>query len=122
MTVSRENLLKIFVLNELADDFENLEMVAGECGILAAKCGIRIVDKDVIETIAALIKDGSLRAMWLSRADDPRPIEGVPANEDFYRVYFAHTDAGVRRHSENPWPLDDYGNAVPDLTITSRKS
>jgi hypothetical protein len=118
LTLSRNEFVRRLVLNSICDDYENVDQVilrdvAGD----AAKCGLTVDRKEVVEALAALIEDGLAKAYILSPyPNDPLAGElpGMPKMdvvEEFFKTYFYRTKKGLdlQLSDHTWWPFDDEG-------------
>jgi hypothetical protein len=122
--MTRGEFIKWLVLNEVCDDFENMDQVilrrVAETG---ARCGLTVDRWEVVQALAELVDRGLVKAYDLRGVSDPfaGEIEGMPAvdtvEEDF-RTYFYVTPEGrkLRESDDSWWPLDDEG----ELRLTWR--
>jgi hypothetical protein len=117
VTISRKDLLLAFVLNEVSDGYKEFEQVARESSALAGQFGLTLTQDTVRELLTVLIGSALVKAVWLSSREPPRVVDGVPAENDFMRVYFFQTEEGKDANAENFWPFDDDGNIIPNLTV-----
>jgi DNA gyrase subunit B len=114
--VDRAELLRWMVLNEICDDYENVDQiilphVARDC----AKLGWMIERSEIVEALAGLIEDGLAKAYLLSSKAPATELPDMPEidkGEDDFRTYFLITTKGMDLHlsDECDWPFDDEGN------------
>ena len=118
--MEKRELVRLLVLNEICDDFENIDqIILKNVAPQAAKLGITVTRDDIAEELARLIDDGLAKAYDLTM-DDPlgHPLPGMPNVErnetNAFRTYFYITKRGMEIHlSDFPtWPFDEDGNPV----------
>ena len=119
MIITRHDLLRILVLNEASDGYQDFERIERESKLVAIRCGVVPTSDEIAAAISKLIRDGLLKSVWLSPHDPPREIVGVPSVTDFHRVYFFQTKSGEQEHAASLWPLDDEGNVLRDVRVVS---
>ena len=113
----RGDFVRRLVLNEIADDYENIDQVVLRgVATVGANLGWAIERSEVVATLGSLIEDGLAKAYILSgRKPYATEIEGVPSLEvvekDF-KTYFYITKKGMDLHLSDDtwWPFDDDGN------------
>ena len=106
------------VLNEICDDYENVDQivlphVARDC----AKLGLVVERSEIVEALAGLIKDGLAEAYLLS-SRQAKKLEGMPsldAVEENLHTYFYITKKGMELQLNDDvwWPFDVEGNPIP---------
>ena len=121
--MNRVEFIQRLVLNEICDDFENVDQVIlRDVALLGAKIGLIIERADVVEALAALVETGMAKAYDLrnSKSRDPfdGELPGMPTldavQEDF--PYFYVTAKGMEFHEADStwWPFDDEGSIRTD--------
>jgi hypothetical protein len=117
--MERNELIRLMVLNEICDDYENIDQiilphVARDC----AKLGVLVERSHIVNALAELIEDGLAKAYLLSGRKKPEELQGMPSldviEEDF-KTYFYITSKGEELHlsDDSWWPFDDEGNLRP---------
>ncbi len=126
--MTRDEFVRILVLNEISDDFENVDqIILPGVSKTAAKCVLTITRAEVVNALAGLVSEGLAKAYHLSPwPDDPSAGElpGMPEMDEIeenFRTYFYITEKGMALHlaDDDPWPLDDDGNLKPDWRLTA---
>jgi|SRR5579862_9698313 len=109
-TLTRAELLRMFVLDAIADDYENLELISGHVTKLGAKCGLTILRSEVFHALAGLIKDGLASAYLIDRTAEK--VQGMPPPDEVEAHYFWVTETGRELQlAEYPdWPFDEAGS------------
>jgi len=94
--VKRDELIRMFILNGIADDYENLEHITKTVVALGVKCGLRIDSSEIWHELANLIEAGLAKAYRLLKTP-PEEIKGIPSSEDLddFYCYFWITDQGI---------------------------
>ncbi len=112
--MNRTEFIRRLVLNEISDDWENIDQIILPHAIEAgAKCGYAIERADVVDALASLIADGLAKAALLSsREPCERILQGMPPVdmiEENFRTYFYITPKGMDLHlsDDSWWPFED---------------
>ncbi len=125
--MTRDDLVRLSVLDSISDDFENVDQVIlSHVAKIGRKCGLKIERPEVVKTLADLVKDGLAKA-YILPGPKPDPfsgeLEGMPPLDEINEVgtYFYITEKGMALHlaDDDPWPLDDDGNLKPDWRLTA---
>ena len=111
----RAELIRMFVLDEIMDDYEELDHITERIAPLGRQCGVLIQRQDVAQALISLTENGFAKAYSLGR--NSREIEGVPPldtiqdSDQYTRCYFLVTDSGREEHrrQDSLWPFDDDG-------------
>lgn len=114
--MERNKLVRLMVLNEICDDYENIDQIilphlARQC----AKLGFAVERSDIVRALAELVADGLAKAYRLSSTAPVKELQGMPqldaVDEDF-EIYFYITDKGMvlQLSDDQEWPFDDEGN------------
>lgn len=117
-SLNRREFIQLFVLMQIADDYENAEHLWSVVERDSSKCGFQISKSEVTGGLAALIDSGLARAYRLSGTGAVQALDGVPQLEDVedFNMYFYATPKGKALVSFNRdwWPFDDLGNVRND--------
>jgi len=122
-SISRSELVRLMVLNEICDDYENVDQIIfPKVAKQTAKYGLVIERSEIVNALAGLIQDGLAKAYLLSPFE-PFSIElpGMPpldVIEEDFETYFYATKTGIddlRRSRMTSWPFDDEGELRLDL-------
>ena len=110
-------LIRVFVLCEIMDDYEEVEHITENITKLGAQCGVVIQKQDVVDALVSLTEHGFAKAYRLGRTT--KEIEGVPSLDDildpdlYTRCYFWATPKGNNEHTRlrslDAWPFDEEG-------------
>ena len=108
--MQRYVLIRMFVLDVMADDYENLEMIYGELHKFGERCGLTLRASEILAALIQLIELGLAKAYWLWQPP-VREIEGVPPLDEIDRYYFWLTEEGrkVQLADYENWPFDTEG-------------
>jgi len=126
--MTRSEFVRWLVLNEIGDDFENVDQVIRrEVAKTGAKCGLTIERSEVVDALASLVADGLAKAYILpgpERNPFSGELPGMPPMdevEEYFRTYFYITKKGMDLHLSNDtwWPLDDDGELRKDWPLES---
>ena len=124
--MDRREVIRLLVLNEISDDFENVDQIILPHVVKAtAKCGLAVGRAEIVDALAGLVRDGLAKAYILSSAKrdpfsgelpDMPPLDVIEEN---FETYFYITKEGLDFHrSDDIWRfLDDEGNLRPDWPL-----
>ena len=122
---TRAELLRLLVLNVIADDYENLTVsIAGPIAEVGAKCGLSFQKLEIVQALTELVAGGLAKVYRLhgdGRPDWAEEIHGMPSleeMEDFDGAWFYIAEGGleVLRANRDAWPLDDDDELRKDWT------
>jgi hypothetical protein len=118
--MNRNELTRMFVLNEIGDDYENLEKIAKEVTALGTRCGLTLDLPEISNALMYLMEAGLARAYRLSPTRPNEEIQVVPPQEQLPDLYFLATAKGAGEHQrlEQYWPFDDEGSLRQDWTLS----
>jgi len=112
----RSELVRTFVLNGIADDYENLEQITKQVDGLSAGCGMTIQSSEILEALGDLVGAGLAKAYQLS-SNQPEEIIGMPPTNEIGSpnlttasdIYFWVTKKGmdVQLSPCEDWPFDE---------------
>ncbi len=101
------------VLNEISDDYENVDQVIlrnirGD----KDKLGFTVERSEIVNALAELIEGGLAKAYLLSATEPARELQSMPpldVIEENFKTYFYITKKGMDLHLSDDtwWPLDD---------------
>jgi hypothetical protein len=117
--MTRDELVRRFVLNEITDDYEEPQHIYESIAKYSPGCGLYISMQEVTEGIADLIRAGLARAYRLTPTSrSAEEIEGVPTSDQMSNLYFCATPKGMELQSSDPdwYPFDDSGGLRKDWT------
>ena len=114
--MDRRELVRLLVLNEICDDYENVDqIILPHVAKQAAKCGLVIERPEIVNALAGLVQDGFAQAYLLS-SHPPylTELQGMPpldVIEEDFETYFYVTKRGIdlRRSHMTSWPFDAEG-------------
>ena len=124
--MNRSELVRWLVLNEISDDYENVDQtILRHVNEAGAEYGLIIERSEVVDSLAKLIVDGLAKAYLLSSTEPhSTEIRGVPSLdviEENFQTYFYITKEGMgaKRLMDNLYspPTDDLAcdpNSNPD--------
>lgn len=121
--MDRSGLVRLMVLNEICDDYENVDQIIfPQVAKQAAKCGLTIERSEIVDALAKLIQDGLAKAYLLSPFEPfSTELEGMPpldVIEQDFETYFYVTEKGkgiaVAVFDDTRWPFDDLGELRSD--------
>jgi len=123
--MSRSDLVRLFVLIEIGDDYENVDQVIfPNVAKLGTDCGLTIERCEIVAALAWLIENGLARAYLLScfepYATELKGMPSVDQVEEDFETYFYITKKGLEHHfvvDRSWWPFDDQDNLRPDWVL-----
>lgn len=106
--MKRLDLLRLFVLAEVSDDYEELSHISENVLKRAELCGLAVRPDDVRTLLLGLVEAGLAKAYDLS-ADPPVAVQGPLPADRLLSCYFWITPEGrdVLVSTRDQWPLDD---------------
>lgn len=114
----RAEFVQKMVLNEICDDFENLDqIILPNVAEYGRKCGLTIERAEIVEAMSALVGNGLAKAYDLACTDPfSKELPGMPSMdiiEEGFRTHFYATKNGLDLQSSYrsaaSWPFDDEG-------------
>jgi hypothetical protein len=110
-----QQLLRLLVLGEIADDYEEPNHIYENVARRATACGIATTQQLVELLLLELVEQGMAKAYDL-RAEDGAELAGAPRLDQVSEYYFLITSEGlaafVAARTAGPWPFDDEGDLV----------
>lgn len=114
----RSELVRMFVLNQIADDYENLHQITKQVTPLASACGLTIETSEILHALRDLVTADLARAYrFLPPANTTEEIRGMPPADEIGSpdvsmredVFFWVTPKGRELVlADSPdWPFDD---------------
>jgi hypothetical protein len=115
---SRRELVRMFVLDSICDDYEHLDIsISPDIERLATRCGLMISRSEIIQGLSDLIDFGWAKAYRFSGPNSrpPEEVAGMPSlneMEDPMGAWFYVTDAGMKVELApwEGWPFDEDNN------------
>jgi aryl-alcohol dehydrogenase-like predicted oxidoreductase len=111
----RRQLVRTFVLDAIADDYENLEQITKHVTSLSVRCGMTIESSEILQALGDLIAADLAKAYRLSN-ETAKEIHGMPPSDQIGSpdltttgdVYFWVTQDGRRLQLSDyaDWPFD----------------
>ena len=116
MKPPRKELVGMFVLDAVADDYENFEKIASTVEDFARRCGLPIALPELLEAVEDLVRSGLVKAYRLSPTKPVEEVSGVPQRSEIHSCYFWVTEAGaaVQAAEYDGWPFDEHGELKSD--------
>jgi hypothetical protein len=114
----RSELVRMFVLNKIADDYENLHQITKQVEPLGSACGLSIETSEILQALGELIAADFARAYRLSiMSRTAEEIQGMPPAHEIgspdvpmvVDAFFWATEKGrqLARSKATDWPFDD---------------
>jgi hypothetical protein len=110
-----EALIRMLVLAEISDDYEEPQHVYENVSVRARLCGIPVERLDVQRVLLSYVDAGLARAYHFDREiEDAATV--TPGLDEVGHYYFKITKEGLAAldSSGYPWPFDDEGDLLPD--------
>jgi len=127
--MTRADLVRLLVLNEICDDYENVDqIILPHVAKNAAKCGLVIERTEIVDALAALIQDGLAKAYLLSPFEPfSTELQGMPpldVIEEDFETYFYATKKGIdlQLSDDTSRCFDDKGELRPDWHLDMPQS
>jgi len=119
--MNRNDLKRLLVLTEIADDYEEPEHIYENVAAEAKLCGMTIQPLEVMRILVELIEGGLARAYRLSGIAPAELIQGAPELDELHGYYFRITKKGLEVHSSvaDQWPFDGEGDLLPNWRAPS---
>jgi len=120
--MSQHDLIRLLVLVEISDDYEEPEHVYENVAKRARLCGMVIQFVDVRTALMELVGSGLAKAYRLSTTAQAMEIQGFPPVDQVHEYYFWITEKGkgiVDSTRGDSWPFDDEGDLRPDWSPPS---
>ncbi len=112
--MDRIELVRMLVLNEICDDYENVDqIILPRVAEDAAKCGLLIERSEAVNALAGLVQNGLAKAYRLSPFEPySTELQGMPpldVIEQDFETYFWATKSGIdlQRSHMTSWPFDE---------------
>jgi len=112
--MTRYEMIRLFVLNEIADDYEAAAHIREGVIDIGRRCGIRIETIDINHAIVDLVRRGWAKVydVWKDPVKEVTTLLRADGTDQYY--YFI-TQAGREIQSSSGWwPFDDEGAVLPD--------
>ncbi|HLJ45623.1 MAG TPA: hypothetical protein VKU01_06435 [Bryobacteraceae bacterium] len=122
MQPSRSDLIQMFVLDAIADDYENLAHIKIDVTSLSSRAGLAVEPGEVTDALIRLIERGLATAFNLRGWNPPEEYPGIPPSCDIDEYYFWTTSEGkkVQLADYPEWPFDEDNNRRNDWQAPSR--
>jgi hypothetical protein len=114
--MSRSELLRMFVLDVIADDYENLEKIYSDVNELGVSSGLSIQKPEIIDALIGLLESDLASAYKLSGTAPNQKVQGVPSRDKLVDYYFLVTERGqiIQRADDDGWPFEPSGELRKD--------
>jgi hypothetical protein len=112
-------LIRVFVPNEIMDDYEEVEHITENVTKLGVECGVLVRKQEIVRALISLTENGFAKAYRMAHKPGTRAeeIEGVPSPyniqdpDPYSRCYFWATERGNEEHRRlrllDTWPFDE---------------
>ena len=116
--MDRDELIRLFVLDAICDDYENVDQVIiGHVAGYCAKLGMAVDRSDVVMALGELVDSRMAKAYRLFSTEPfKEDLEGMPpldVVETYFKTYFYITKKGMERQlSDDGWPFDEDGEPL----------
>jgi hypothetical protein len=108
----RSELVRMLVLDVVANDYEEVEKIETDVRELAMGCGIALQSIEVLAALRDLVEAGLVKAYrFLPGAQKYEEIHGLPPENEFRDCWFWITSKGKLQieASDGLWPFDEDG-------------
>ena len=105
--MNRSPLIRLFILNAIADDYEDLPRILKEVSDLGGKSGVTIASAEILPELINLIETDLAKAYRLSPILPVEEIDGVPPPGEIEGCYFWITAKGSAELRSAEWPFGD---------------
>ena len=110
--MDRRELIRMLVLNEISDDYEEPTHIFEQLANVGRSFGVPIDESDITRALGELVRSGWAKAYRFTGAD-AQELLGFPSPDD-RDSYYLITNKGREAHSAfGGWPFDDDGDPVP---------
>jgi hypothetical protein len=116
----KTQLIRMFALDAIADDYEDRNTVASHAVALGHRCGLSIDPAEIEIALSALIDLGLAMAYVLTPLGPPRSLSNMPegmrpeSEIGWYYFYATPTGREVQMADWDGWPFDDKGKLRSD--------
>ena len=116
---NRRELLEMFVLDAIADDYESLEKIKTEVISFGARAGMTVAADEATRALVRLLEKGLAQAFRLESTQTPQSHPGIPEESLLGEYYFWTTDEGKQlQMGDYPaWPFNDKGELRSDWQV-----
>jgi hypothetical protein len=107
--MTRSDLLKMFVLNEISDEYLKVAEITKRVEDLGSACGMILEPNEIIRALGDLMQTKLARGYLLTpTSKPPKEIGRIPAPADMEKYYFRVTKKGMERQLalDKDWPFD----------------
>ena len=111
--MTRGELLRLLILEDVCDDYEEIEHITGSVTVLAQKCGINVTRDEIVQELMNPIDAALVKAYRLFSSRRPaEAFDGRPPltelEESGGYTYFLITENGMKVHLANDhrWRFD----------------
>ena len=112
-SLDNNELVRIFILDEVCDDFEPLDMVVHNVESRSREYGLLISSATIVEAMTTLLTDDLVAAYDLINQPQPQtPVTGQITNSDMLKYYYYLTKQGRAAHRANSIFFDDEGTLL----------
>jgi hypothetical protein len=108
------NLLRLLVLAEISDDYEEVEHIYENVSDRARRCQIVVQRADICALLVDLVAGSLARAYNFSAPGPPIEVTGPLRPEQLDDYYFWSTQSGVDllQSKRDQWPFDEEDSLV----------
>jgi len=126
--MTRNEFVLRLVLDSICDDYENVDQtILRDVAADAAKCGLTVERREIVEALAQLLERGWAKAYIMAEtAPSSRELQEMPSLdiiEEHFKTYFYITKKGkeIQLADESWWPFDEQGKLLPNwhLDVTT---
>jgi hypothetical protein len=108
--MTRSDLLKMFVLNEISDEYLKVPEITKRVEDLGSACGMILEPNEIVRALGDLMETKLARGFLLTpNSKTPKEIGRIPDPADMEKYYFRVTKKGMdlQLSDYEGWPFDD---------------
>lgn len=113
--MTRREQIRMFVLDVIADDYEEIEHITETVEKWFAVCKLAITKEEIVQALITLTQEDCARAYHLTGTPRHKPeeVKDVPSADQIQLrdPYFLITDKGIQEINgpDDGWPFDEEG-------------
>jgi hypothetical protein len=117
----RADLVRMFVLNSISDDYEEIGQITKDVSRDANNCGMVIESIEIVTALRELFDSGLAKAYRLyATSRPPEELAAMPTPDEMKNrgAYFWITGEGmkVQLRDDSSWPFEEIGVVRKDWT------
>lgn len=115
----RDEVVNLFVLDIVADDYEDVRLIATQAEELGRRCGMQVSTAEILNALRQLVKAGFVKAYRLSPVKPPEEVPSLPPSMRWDDLHFWITDSGrqIQLPDQASWPFGPDGAVRDDWRL-----